>query len=214
MDSSAIKLGMTGVVLSLALTACGQGGGPASSIESATSVVNPPGAPPTGAVSPPAPTPPPTMPPGPTPPPIATPPATNTGDPNCVDKTSDPTTLRAQREEVCALVNVERAKVGAKPLVLEPIRSDVAQSHAEDMVARQYFSHTSPEGDGPDDRLRGAGVGWTTWGENIALNSGTPASVVSQWMNSSGHRANILNANFGRLGVGRQSSHWVQVFTN
>lgn len=147
--------------------------------------------------------------------PSPTTPVTNTGDPNCIDTTSDLMSVRVLREQICALANVERAKVGAKPLVLEAVRSDVAQAHAEDMIARNYFSHTSPDGDGPDDRLRSAGVTWSTWGENIAMNSsGTASAVMTQWMNSSGHRANILNGSFGRLGVGKQQSDWVQVFTN
>ncbi|MES2965257.1 MAG: CAP domain-containing protein [Bdellovibrionota bacterium] len=142
-------------------------------------------------------------------------PVSNTGDLNCIDTTADVMSVRIVREEICAIANVERAKVGAKPLKLEATRSEVAQAHAEDMVSRNYFSHTSPDGDGPDDRLRAAGVTWSTWGENIAKNSsGSAASVMTQWMNSSGHKANILNGSFGRLGVGKQGSDWVQVFTN
>ncbi len=70
------------------------------------------------------------------------------------------------------------------------------------MAARDYFSHTSPEGGSAGDRITAAGYRWSTWGENIARGQQTPESVMDAWMNSPGHRANILNCDFKDLGVG------------
>lgn len=142
-------------------------------------------------------------------------PATPTGDVNCIDKTTDPTATRKLREEICALANVERKKVGASPLVLEAKRSRIAQGHATDMYLRDFFGHDSLDGTSPGERLTAAGISWKTWGENIAMNGSDEASsVVTQWMNSSGHRANILSTKYGRLGVGNDHDLWVQVFTD
>ncbi|HVK59909.1 MAG TPA: CAP domain-containing protein [Bdellovibrionales bacterium] len=158
--------------------------------------------------------------PTPTPAPEATPlpaatPAPSTGDPNCVDHTNDAAEIRKGREEICALTNSERLKVGALPLVLESRRSEVAQNHAVDMATRSYFSHTSPDGKSPGDRISAAGIQWRAWAENIAQNSrGAPSDIMTMWMNSAGHKTNILRTNMGRLGVGSYKGYWVQVFTD
>lgn len=84
------------------------------------------------------------------------------------------------------------------------------------MAARDYFSHTSQDGSGPGDRITDAGYRWSTYGENIAKGQRTPAAVMDSWMNSPGHRANILNCSFKELGVGVEDSPggivWTQDF--
>lgn len=117
-------------------------------------------------------------------------------------------------ESVCHLVNKNRSRYSRRPLQLDAELSEVAQAHAEDMAQRDYFSHSSPEGKQAGFRLRFAGVHWRTWGENIATYHPTSSAVMKAWMNSSGHRANILNRNFGRIGIGYYQSYWVQIFTD
>lgn len=91
-----------------------------------------------------------------------------------------------------------------------------ASRHSADMVARDYFSHTSPDGTDPGARITAAGYRWSTYGENIAKGQQTAAAVMDSWMNSSGHRANILNCAFKEIGVGKEDSSggpvWTQVF--
>ncbi|MCF2528371.1 CAP domain-containing protein [Yinghuangia soli] len=113
-----------------------------------------------------------------------------------------PTTAAAYAEEVVRIANAERAKAGCGPLADDPKLRAAAQAHSEDMANRDYFSHTSPEGTSAGDRITKAGYSWSTWGENIAAGQRTPAAVMEAWMNSPGHRANILNCNFKDLGVG------------
>lgn len=83
-------------------------------------------------------------------------------------------------------------------------------------MSRDYFSHTSPDGSDPGDRVTAAGYRWSTYGENIAKGQSSPASVMDSWMNSPGHRANIVNCAFKEIGVGKQDSSggpvWTQVF--
>ena len=100
-----------------------------------------------------------------------------------------------------ALVNEERAKQGLKPLIADPELAQVARQHSADMFARGYFSHYSPEGKSPFDRMHDAGVKYTVAGENLAL---APTLTIAHngLMNSPGHRANILRPQFGRVGIG------------
>lgn len=131
----------------------------------------------------------------------------------------------AMAQRVLDLCNQERAAAGVGALVLEgpypgtPSRMGVATFRSEDMRDRNYFSHTDPEGHSPFWHLTQAGIAYTTAGENIAYGYSTPDAVMSAWMASTGHRANILNANFGRLGVGIALGgtgryYWTQIFTN
>ncbi|TPV92769.1 MAG: CAP domain-containing protein [Myxococcales bacterium FL481] len=93
-----------------------------------------------------------------------------------------------------------------------------ARVHSKDMVERGYFSHYSPEGEGPNGRIEKAGYGGFGWGENIAYGNSTAEQTVEQWMNSDPHCSNIMNASFLFLGVGYdpgggQYSHmWTQAF--
>ncbi|MFB4317709.1 CAP domain-containing protein [Actinomadura sp. 21ATH] len=118
--------------------------------------------------------------------------------------------------QVVALTNAERRKKGCAALTVDSRLRTAAQRHSADMVARGYFSHSSPGGKGPGDRITAAGYRWSTYGENIAAGQRTPASVVSSWMNSSGHRANILNCSFKNIGIGLArkggTPYWTQVF--
>ncbi len=99
------------------------------------------------------------------------------------------------------LVNQERAKVGAKPLKLDTTLVSVARAHSTDMWQRQYFAHTDPDGKSPFDRMTAAGVIFTTAGENLAL-AQTVERAHEGLMNSPGHRRNILDPAFGRIGIG------------
>ncbi|MEI7030470.1 sigma-70 family RNA polymerase sigma factor [Streptomyces pratensis] len=118
--------------------------------------------------------------------------------------------------EVTALVNAERAKEGCRPVRVNDLLSTAAQRHSEDMANRDYFSHTSPDGTDPGDRITAAGYRWSTYGENIAKGQQTPAAVMRGWMDSPGHRANILNCSFKEIGVGKQATDdgpiWTQKF--
>ncbi|MGW0121205.1 CAP domain-containing protein [Streptomyces sp. NPDC003327] len=119
-------------------------------------------------------------------------------------------------QEVVALANAERAKAGCRPLRSEKRLRSAAQGHADDMAARGYYQHDSPEGRDAGDRIRAAGYRWSTWAENIHRGPRTPARAMEDWMESSGHRANILNCSFDEIGVGvaltANGPWWVQNF--
>lgn len=107
----------------------------------------------------------------------------------------------AAEAEVLALVNKERAKVGCAPVRPDSSLARLAGRFSSDMAARDFFDHTDPEGDGPWDRAAQAGVGGLG-GENIARGQADARTVMNAWMNSDGHRANILNCDYRTLGVG------------
>ena len=92
--------------------------------------------------------------------------------------------------------------------------SRVARIKSQDMRDRGYFSHTSPTYGSPFDMMKSFGIRYRTAGENIAMGYRTPQSVVDGWMNSEGHRANILNSSFTEIGVGYVASgnYWTQMF--
>lgn len=105
--------------------------------------------------------------------------------------------------EVLNLVNAERTKVpGCPALTLNPKLTTAAQGHSEDMALRNYFSHTSLDGTTPAQRVSNAGYDWSMTGENIAAGQTTPAEVMNAWMNSPGHKANILNCGYTEIGIG------------
>lgn len=119
-------------------------------------------------------------------------------------KTTAPVTVSAETAaevEVLKLVNDERAKVGCSPVAANSALSDLAQAFSEDMAARDFFDHTDPSGLSPWDRAAKAGI-TSLGGENIARGQADAAAVMEAWMNSPGHRANILNCDFKTLGVG------------
>ncbi|WP_143665704.1 CAP domain-containing protein, partial [Streptomyces sp. st115] len=118
--------------------------------------------------------------------------------------------------QVTELVNAERAKEGCGAVTVNDQLNTAAQRHSADMDANDYFSHTSQDGRDPGDRITAAGYRWSTYGENIAKGQRTPADVMRSWMDSPGHRANILNCSFKEIGVGKVDSGggpvWTQVF--
>lgn len=119
--------------------------------------------------------------------------------------------------QVLALTNRERVQRGLVPVVAEPRLRLAAQRHNDDMVARGYFAHESPDGRTVADRVRDAGYPYALVAENIAAGQRTPAEVVQGWMDSPGHRRNLLSADVRELGVGVTAggSHgttWTQVF--
>ncbi|MFJ6633084.1 CAP domain-containing protein [Streptomyces sp. NPDC091376] len=107
----------------------------------------------------------------------------------------------AAEAEVLALVNQERAKVGCSPVRPKASLASLADRFSSDMAARGFFDHTDPDGDTPWDRASQAGVGGLG-GENIARGQADARTVMNSWMNSDGHRANILNCEYRTLGVG------------
>jgi len=115
--------------------------------------------------------------------------------------------------QVINLVNQERAKAGLKALKTDSKLTAVAQAKAKDMYDNNYFSHTSPTYGSPFDMMKKFGVSFNYAGENIASGQRTPQEVMNAWMNSPGHKANILNPNFTSIGVAYYNGKWVQEFT-
>ncbi|QLE70369.1 CAP domain-containing protein [Streptomyces rectiverticillatus] len=105
-------------------------------------------------------------------------------------------------QQVVSMVNAERAKAGCSPLTINAKLQAAAQGHSDDMAARDYYDHTSPEGKSPGDRMTAAGYRWSTYGENIFKSPKDARTAMDGWMKSPGHRANILNCSFKEIGVG------------
>ncbi|WP_433431212.1 CAP domain-containing protein [Nonomuraea sp. CA-141351] len=124
----------------------------------------------------------------------------------------------ALENEVLRLTNAERAKGGCAPLKLDPLLRAAAFGHSSDMAKQGYFDHASKDGRDFMDRIRAAGFsGGRAFAENIAFGQPTPASVVEGWMNSPGHRANIMNCAYNLIGVGAAKNaqgriYWTQDF--
>jgi uncharacterized YkwD family protein/spore coat assembly protein SafA len=117
-------------------------------------------------------------------------------------------------QQVLDLVNQERAKVGLKPLQMDWELQRVARTKSQDMASKGYFSHQSPTYGSPFDMMKQFGISYRSAGENIAQGQRNPQEVMNAWMNSSGHRANILKADFTHIGVGYESNgnYWTQMF--
>ncbi|MFF3153640.1 sigma-70 family RNA polymerase sigma factor [Streptomyces sp. NPDC057910] len=105
-------------------------------------------------------------------------------------------------QQVLDLVNSERGKAGCSALTSNPKLYDAALKHSENMAAQNFFDHTDPSGAGPGERITAAGYQWSAYGENIARGQADAAAVMDSWMNSPGHRANILNCGFKEIGIG------------
>jgi len=128
-----------------------------------------------------------------------------------------PAGLARTVDEVVALTNRERTGAGLPPLGVDPLLARAAQAYSTDMAVRAFYSHTSPEGTQPWDRAAAAGSTRRTIGENIACGQRSPAEVVEGWMNSPGHRANILKPDFTHIGIGfagggPAATYWTQLF--
>lgn len=127
----------------------------------------------------------------------------------------------AQERDVLDLTNQARRSQGCRPLQLDDSLVEAAGSHASDMVRRHYMDHTNPDGEDPGDRMARAGYHGSGWGENIAAGYSSAQKVFNAWMNSDGHRANILNCKFTTIGIGYDpgqvkpewgNGSWVQDF--
>ena len=130
-------------------------------------------------------------------------------------QTAAPTTgISATESKVIELTNAERRKNGLPDLQANTSLSGVAREKSNDMQAKQYFSHTSPTYGSPFDMMRDFGISYRSAGENIAQGQPSPEDVVQAWMNSEGHRRNILSGDFTHIGVGhtQQGNYWTQMF--
>ncbi|MBR5236726.1 MAG: SafA/ExsA family spore coat assembly protein [Clostridia bacterium] len=123
-------------------------------------------------------------------------------------------TVTSYENEVIRLVNEVRAKNGLKALAVDWELSRVARYKSQDMKDNNYFSHTSPVYGSPFDMIKKFGISYRAAAENIAKGQRTPQAVVDAWMNSAGHRANILNASYTKIGVGyvADGNYWTQMF--
>lgn len=146
---------------------------------------------------------------------------TTTGQNNQAENNQKPTTgnsVSSVESEVLRLVNVERSKAGLSPLKMSSELSNVARMKSQDMADKNYFSHTSPTYGSPFDMMKKFGINYTAAGENIAKGYNSAEAVMNGWMNSPGHKANILSSKFGTLGVGyvnkNGTTYWTQMFTN
>ena len=122
--------------------------------------------------------------------------------------------VTSYEQQVADLVNAERAKAGLPALKLNWELSRVARIKSQDMHDKKYFAHQSPTYGSPFDMMKKFGISYRTAGENIAQGYATPQSVMTGWMNSPGHRANILSASFTQIGVGyfKDGNYWTQMF--
>lgn len=123
-------------------------------------------------------------------------------------------TVTNYEKEVVRLVNEIRKQNGLRELTYDWQLSRVARIKSEDMRDNKYFSHTSPTYGSPFQMMKSFGITYRSAGENIARGQATPQVVVNAWMNSSGHRANILNPSFTHIGVGFAANgrYWTQMF--
>ncbi|MEV0801895.1 CAP domain-containing protein [Kribbella sp. NPDC050281] len=151
----------------------------------------------------------------------STPTRTVTTDPAPSDPPPGGGGTNSQEREVLNLTNQIRQQQGCGPLRLDSALVNAAGRHASDMVRRHYMDHTNPDGQDPGDRMAAAGYRGSSWGENIAAGYSTAQKVVAAWMQSDGHRKNILNCRFTSIGIGYDSGQvrsdwgpgsWVQDF--
>lgn len=125
--------------------------------------------------------------------------------------------VKALETEVVNLVNQERAKQGLSPLTQNWELSRVARYKSQDFINNNYFAHQSPVYGSPFDMMKAFGISYRSAGENIAKFQRTPTEVMNAWMNSPGHRANILNSSYTEIGVGvakdsKGNLYWTQMF--
>ena len=125
--------------------------------------------------------------------------------------------FKALETEVVRLVNIERARAGLQPLAQNWEVSRVARYKSQDFINRNYFAHNSPTYGTPFEMLTSFGILFSAAAENIARGQSSPAAVMNTWMNSAGHRANILSTLYNQIGVGvardsRGTLFWTQMF--
>jgi uncharacterized YkwD family protein len=151
--------------------------------------------------------------------PVAQKPATNTQPVAQKPATSAPATQQSGsvssiEQQVLTLTNQERAKGGLKPLATDAAVMNTARAKSADMSKNNYFSHTSPTLGSPFDQMKAKGIQYKAAAENIAMGQKTAAEVVKGWMESPGHRANIMNGNYTHIGIGYDANgdYWTQQF--
>ncbi|MBD2206238.1 CAP domain-containing protein [Calothrix sp. FACHB-1219] len=118
-------------------------------------------------------------------------------------------------QQVLDIVNNERSRVGLSPLRLHSQLTAAAQAHSNDMARNNFMSHTGSDGSSPFDRMKRYGYNYRQAAENVASGYSSPQDVMRGWMNSSGHRANILNPNYRDIGIGYANGnqlYWTQTF--
>jgi uncharacterized YkwD family protein/spore coat assembly protein SafA len=125
--------------------------------------------------------------------------------------------IKALESEVVRLVNIERSKQGLQPLKENWQLSRVARYKSADMATKNYFSHTSPTYGSPFRMMESFGIKYSSAGENIAYGQKTPQQVMTAWMNSPGHRSNIMSPSYSQIGVGYATNksgtpYWTQMF--
>jgi uncharacterized protein YkwD len=166
-----------------------------------------------------------------TPAPTATPRPTDTAAPTATPRPTDtpaPTATSAPTQDeiirnVVKHTNEYREDAGCEPLVLDDQLTEAAQRHSKDMATNDFFSHTSPSGVDPWERIKDTGYSYSTAAENIYAGATTAKQAVDGWFNSQGHRENMLNCNFEEIGVGyyyidpdpgdlQYKTYWTQVF--
>ena len=125
--------------------------------------------------------------------------------------------IKSLESQVVKLVNVQRAKQGLQPLTENWQLSRVARYKSADMATKNYFSHTSPTYGSPFKMMESFGIKYSSAGENIAYGQKTPEQVMTAWMNSPGHRSNIMSPSYSQIGVGYATNksgtaYWTQMF--
>ena len=149
--------------------------------------------------------------------PTAKPTAQPTTQPTAAPTTKPTTTESAMEQEVFELVNKVRVENGLHTLKWAEDLAEIARAHCADMINRGFFSHTNPDGESPFDRLKNNGIAYRSAAENIAYGQKDAQEVMNSWMNSSGHRANILSKTVKEIGIGavkntRGTIYWTQMF--
>ncbi|UQW96209.1 CAP domain-containing protein [Rummeliibacillus sp. G93] len=143
-----------------------------------------------------------------------TPSKPNTDAPSKPSTDSNATSASQFEKQVITLTNAERAKEGLPALQADTKLMGSAKAKSKDMADKNYFDHTSPTYGSPFDQMKSLGITYKSAGENIAKGQKTPEEVVKAWMNSEGHRANIMNKNYTHIGVGydAKGNVWTQQF--
>ncbi len=138
----------------------------------------------------------------------------STDKPSTDKPSASVTNTSTYEQQVIDLINEIRIKNGLSPLTENTALSRCAKAKSQDMHDKRYFSHQSPTYGSPFDMMKQFGITYRTAGENIAMGQSTPQAVVNAWMNSKGHRANILNASFTQIGMGyvADGHYWTQQF--
>jgi uncharacterized YkwD family protein len=142
---------------------------------------------------------------------------TTTTAPTTTNTTAPTGDFSAYQQEVLNIVNKERAAKGLSALKFNAELSKVATTKSQDMIDKGYFAHNSPTYGSPFDMMKQFGITYKTAGENIAMGQKTPQEVMTAWMNSEGHRKNILNSSFTEIGIGIAKDksgrlYWTQMF--